>query len=182
MSRLPSRLICPADATAIDAARKTLMRTIVLDETCGKPWGKLRLLTSARTAQGSRSKGLDHLVVNLGVLGCPSLRRALAAAALSLATLAPAGYRQRRRHAGQGAKAGRRRAVLLRDRRPGDLLVDASNGADPGMYSVNRTARSTARPPSRSIRSPTSTPGPTAPTSSPSRCSSRVITIPLRPA
>ena len=46
-----------------------------------------------------------------------------------------------------------------------------------GLYASSRTARSTARPPSRSIRSRISTSGPTAPTSSPSRCSSRIITI-----
>src|SRR5207302_4692777 len=38
------------------------------------------------------SKGLDHSIVNLGVIGMSSLRRTLAAAALSLATLVPAGY------------------------------------------------------------------------------------------
>jgi hypothetical protein len=38
------------------------------------------------------SKGLDHSIVNLGVIGMSSLRRTLAAAALSLATLLPAGF------------------------------------------------------------------------------------------
>jgi hypothetical protein len=37
-------------------------------------------------------KGLDHSIVNLGVIGMSRLRRTLAAAALSLATLIPAGY------------------------------------------------------------------------------------------
>src|SRR6266571_1712929 len=36
--------------------------------------------------------GLDHPVVNLGVFRMSYLRRAIAAAALSLATLAPAGF------------------------------------------------------------------------------------------
>src|SRR5215218_2061850 len=38
------------------------------------------------------SKGLDHSIVNLGVIGMSSLRRTLAAGALSLATLLPAGF------------------------------------------------------------------------------------------
>ena len=38
------------------------------------------------------AKGLDHSIVNLGVIGMTSLRRTLAATALSLATLLPAGY------------------------------------------------------------------------------------------
>src|SRR5882672_2145379 len=38
------------------------------------------------------AKGLDHSIVNLGVIGMSSLRRTLAAAALSLATLLPAGF------------------------------------------------------------------------------------------
>src|SRR5437016_4486028 len=38
------------------------------------------------------SNGLDHSIVNLGVIGMSRLRRTLAAAALSLATLVPAGY------------------------------------------------------------------------------------------
>jgi hypothetical protein len=38
------------------------------------------------------SEGLDHSIVNLGVIGMSSLRRTLAAAALSLATLLPGGY------------------------------------------------------------------------------------------
>src|SRR5258708_3354020 len=38
------------------------------------------------------AKGLDHSIVNLGVIGMSSLRRTLAAGALSLATLVPAGY------------------------------------------------------------------------------------------
>ncbi len=38
------------------------------------------------------AKGLDHSIVNLGVIGMSSFRRTLAAAALSLATLLPAGF------------------------------------------------------------------------------------------
>src|SRR4051794_9884434 len=38
------------------------------------------------------SRGLGHSIVNLGVIGMSSLRRTLAAAALSLVTLVPAGY------------------------------------------------------------------------------------------
>ena len=75
-----------------------------------------------------------------------------------------------------------RGAVLPRDRQPGVLLLHASRAPSPACSRSTRMARSTARPPSRSIRSPISTPGPTAPTSSPSRCSSRAITIRLRPA
>ncbi len=71
---------------------KPLMRCSVLDETCGKPWGKLRLLTFRRTAQvslqGPRSFGRS----TWGYSGCPIVRKAIAAAALSLATLAPAGF------------------------------------------------------------------------------------------
>ena len=37
-------------------------------------------------------KGLDHSIVKLGVIGMSSLRRTLAATALSLATLLPGGY------------------------------------------------------------------------------------------
>ena len=45
-----------------------------------------------RSAQGFASKGLDHSIVNLGVIGMSSLRRTLAAAALSLATFVPISF------------------------------------------------------------------------------------------
>ena len=54
-------------------------------------------------------------------------------------------------------------------------------GTDPGHFSVNPNGTSMARPRRACIRSRISTRGPTAPTSSPYRCSSRIITILPRP-
>jgi hypothetical protein len=81
------------------------------------------------------AKGLDHSIVNLGVIGMSSLRRTLAAAALSLATLLPAG------HAGAAdltVKAPKPVAEV-----PFFFVIDDRvtysyifNAAQPGMYTV----------------------------------------------
>src|SRR6202171_2132419 len=55
------------------------------------PWKKLRLLTSCERRKG-RLQGPRSSVVNLGVFRMSSLRRTLAAAALSLSALVPAGF------------------------------------------------------------------------------------------
>jgi len=81
------------------------------------------------------SKGLDHSVVNLGVIGMSTLRRTLAAAALSLATLLPAGYASA---ADIPVKAAKAPAEL-----PWFILIDNRvtysyifTAAQPGMFSV----------------------------------------------
>lgn len=82
-------------------------------------------------------KGLDHSIVNLGVIGMSRLRRTLAATALSLATLVPAGY------AGAAdlttVKAPKPVAEV-----PFFLVIDnrvsfswMPKGTDPGMFTVN---------------------------------------------
>jgi hypothetical protein len=65
----------------------------ILDETSSKTWGKLRLFTLCERRKGSFN-GLDHLIVivNLGVSRMSYRHGAIAAAALSLATLAPTGF------------------------------------------------------------------------------------------
>src|SRR5438552_7682355 len=82
------------------------------------------------------SKGLDHSIVNLGVIGMSSLRRTLAAAALSLATLAPAGY-------ANAADLPVKAAKPVADA-PFFFVIDdrvsyswMPKGTDPGMYTVN---------------------------------------------
>jgi hypothetical protein len=57
------------------------------DETCGKSWKNLRLLRF-RERRKCRLKGVDQLIVNLGVIRMCNRFRATAAAALSLAALA----------------------------------------------------------------------------------------------
>src|SRR5882672_9692948 len=82
------------------------------------------------------SEGLDHSVVNLGVIGMSSLRRTLAAAALSLATLVPAGY--------AGAADLPVKAVKAAPDMPFFFVIDDRvtfsyifTAAQPGMWSVN---------------------------------------------
>ena len=82
------------------------------------------------------SKGLDHSIVNLGVIGMSSLRRTLTAAALSLATLVPAGYASA---ADLAVKAMKPVAEV-----PFFFVIDdrvsfswMPKGTDPGMYSIN---------------------------------------------
>src|SRR5258705_3934152 len=82
------------------------------------------------------SKGLDHSIVNLGVIGMSSLRRTVPAAALSLATLVPAGYAAA---ADMAVKAPKPAAEV-----PFFLVIDnrvsfswMPKGTDPGMFSVN---------------------------------------------
>src|SRR3954467_11547213 len=83
------------------------------------------------------SKGLDHSIVNLGVTGMSSLRRTLAAMALSLATLLPAGY------AG-AADLPAVKAVKPPPELPFFLVIDDRvtfsyifTAAQPGMFTVN---------------------------------------------
>jgi hypothetical protein len=82
------------------------------------------------------AKGLDHSIVNLGVIGMSSLRRTLAATALSLATLAPAGYASA---ADLAVKAPKPAADA-----PFFFVIDdrvsfswMPKGTDPGMFTVN---------------------------------------------
>src|SRR5882757_6956380 len=79
--------------------------------------------------------GLDHPVVNLGVFRMSYLRRAIAAAALSLATLAPAGFASA---ADMAVKAVKPPPDL-----PFFLVIDdrvtvswMPKGTDPGVWSV----------------------------------------------
>jgi hypothetical protein len=96
--------------------------------------------------------GLDHPAVNLGVFGMSYLRRAIAAAALSLATLAPAGF------AGAADMAVKAKPIIdvpfffVIDNR---VTYSTSSGTDPSCTHVR--IRSMARPRSRCFRSPTST-------------------------
>ena len=83
------------------------------------------------------SKGLDHSIVNLGVTGMSSLRRTLAATALSLATLVPAGY-------ASAADLTTVKAPKPAAEVPFFLVIDnrvsfswMPKGTDPGMFSVN---------------------------------------------
>src|SRR6266550_4686543 len=78
--------------------------------------------------------GLDHPVVNLGVFRMSFLCRAIAAAALSLATLAPAGF--------AGAADVAVKAKPITDV-PFFFVIDdrvtfswMPKGTDPGMFSV----------------------------------------------
>lgn len=82
------------------------------------------------------SKGLDHSIVNLGVMRMSSLRRTLVAAALSLATLLPAGFASA---ADLPVKAKVKPIVDV----PFFLVIDNRvsysyifNAAQPGMYTV----------------------------------------------
>ena len=59
--------------------------TAVFGETCAKPWGKLRLLSFGERRKCRNSLG--YLIINLGVLRMSYRHGAIAAAALSLATL-----------------------------------------------------------------------------------------------
>src|SRR6267142_6089962 len=88
--RFYRRLLCCGNRSAFRRASRA--SSLLVDETCSKPWGILRLLTSCERRkgrlQGPRSFGRS----TWGYQRMSSLRRTLAAAALSLATLVPAGY------------------------------------------------------------------------------------------
>jgi hypothetical protein len=78
--------------------------------------------------------GLDHPVVNLGVFRMSYLRRAIAAAALSLATLAPAGF------ASAADMAAKAKPIIDV---PFFFVIDNRvtysyifSGTDPGMFTV----------------------------------------------
>jgi hypothetical protein len=81
------------------------------------------------------SKGLDHSFDNLGVIGMSSLRRTLAAAALSLATLLPAGFAEAADIPVKAAKAPADLPwfILIDDRVTYSYIFTA---AQPGMFSV----------------------------------------------
>jgi len=81
------------------------------------------------------AKGLDHSIVNLGVIGMSSLRRTLAAAALSLATLAPGGYASAADLAVKAAKVAPDAPFffVIDDRVTYSYIF---NAAQPGMYTV----------------------------------------------
>jgi hypothetical protein len=80
-------------------------------------------------------KGLDHSIVNLGVIGMSRLRRTLAAAALSLATLIPAGYASAADIPVKAAKAPPELPwfILIDNRVTYSYIFTA---AQPGMFSV----------------------------------------------
>src|SRR5713226_1306865 len=99
------------------------------------PWKKLRLLTSCERRKGRR-QGPRSSVVNLGVFMMSSLRRTLAAAALSLSSLIPAGFASA---ADLPVKAKAKPVADL----PFFLVIDdrvsfsyMPKGTDPGMWSV----------------------------------------------
>jgi hypothetical protein len=82
------------------------------------------------------AKGLDRSIVNLGVIEMSSLRRTLAAMALSLATLLPAGY--------AGAADLPVKAAKVAPDAPFFFVIDdrvsfswMPRGTDPGMFTVN---------------------------------------------
>jgi hypothetical protein len=108
---------------------------IVLDETCSKPWGKLRLLTSFERARVA-SKGLDHSIVNLGVLGCLLFaehwqqRRCHSPRSRRPASPAPPTAGQ-----GQGEAAADLPFFLVIDDRV--TFSYMPKGTDPGMFTVN---------------------------------------------
>jgi hypothetical protein len=108
----------------------------ILDETSSKPWGKLRLFTLSERRKG-RFNELEHLIVivNLGVSRMSYRCGAIAAAALSLATLAPTGFASA---ADLPVKAARAAPDV-----PFFLVIDDRvtysyifSGTDPGMYTV----------------------------------------------
>src|SRR5881628_172972 len=81
------------------------------------------------------SKGLDHSIVNLGVTGMSSLRRTLAATALSLATLLPPGYAAAADMAVKAPKAVAEAPFffVIDDRVSYSYIF---NAAQPGAYTV----------------------------------------------
>jgi hypothetical protein len=108
----------------------------ILDETSSKTWGKLRLFTLCERRKGSFN-GLDHLIVivNLGVSRMSYRHGAIAAAALSLAMLAPTGFASA---ADLPVKAARPAPDV-----PFFLVIDdrityswMPKGTDPGAFSI----------------------------------------------
>src|SRR3954469_19146826 len=98
--------------------------------------GNLEASHFMRSAQGSPPRASIIRSFNLGVIGMFSLRRTLAAAALSLATLVPAGYAAA---ADLPVKAVKKVAPV-----PFFFVIDdrvsfswMPKGTDPGMFSVN---------------------------------------------
>src|SRR6266403_5380674 len=115
---------------------KTAAAQRVLDETYAMPWRKLRLLTSCERRKGRRQAPRSS-IVNLGVFSMSRLRRTLAAAALSLSTLIPAGFASA---ADLPVKAKAKPVADL----PFFLVIDdrvsfswMPKGTDPGMFTVN---------------------------------------------
>src|SRR6478609_6337108 len=82
------------------------------------------------------SKGLDHSIVNVGVIGMSRLRRTLAAAALSLASFLPAGFATAADIPVKAAKAAPDLPwfILIDNRVTFSYIFTASQ---PGMFSVN---------------------------------------------
>src|SRR6266850_6844429 len=79
--------------------------------------------------------GLDHPVVNLGVFRMSYLRRAIAAAALSLATLAPAGFASAADMAVKAKPITDVPFFFVIDNRVTYSYI--FTGAQPGMFTVN---------------------------------------------
>jgi len=79
-------------------------------------------------------KGLDHPVVNLGVFRMSYLRRAIAAAALSLAALAPAGFASAADMAVKAKPITDVPFFFVIDNRVTYSYI--FSGTDPGMYSI----------------------------------------------
>ena len=107
---------------------------IVLDETCSKPWGKLRLLTLIEPRKG-RFQGPRSFDVNLGVLDVSSSQNIGSSGAVTCHARAGR-LRQRRRHAGQGREAGPDVPffIVIDNRVTYSYIFTA---AQPGMFSVN---------------------------------------------
>ena len=78
--------------------------------------------------------GLDHPVVNLGVFRMSYLRRAIAAAALSLAALAPAGFASAADMAVKAKPITDVPFFFVIDNRVTYSYI--FSGTDPGMYSI----------------------------------------------
>jgi hypothetical protein len=81
------------------------------------------------------SKGLDHSIVNVGVIGMSRLRRTLAAAALSLASFLPAGYASAADLPVKAKAAPDLPWFILIDNRVTFSYIFTAS--QPGMFSVN---------------------------------------------
>jgi hypothetical protein len=81
------------------------------------------------------SKGLDHSIVNVGVIGMSRLRRTLAAAALSLASLLPAGFASAADLPVKAKAAPDLPWFILIDNRVTFSYIFTAS--QPGMFSVN---------------------------------------------
>ena len=106
-----------------------------VDQTCSKPWGKLRLVTLTERRKGPFN-GLDRQIVNFGGIQMSYRHGAIAAAALSLAVLAPTGFAGA---ADLPVKAAKPAAdvpffFVIDDRVTYSYIF---TGAQPGAYTVN---------------------------------------------